>query len=315
MSKKIINIIIFVIAGIGCLLTLWFALSFDDNKKDLYYEIETIKNSNEQVLIDFQEITPENLNAFTESIQTESIRISNELKENQLQRDILYTFIVQLQDLNEEEAFLNYKSGFERSARILFNKSDKKENYISGFNNVSGFNTLPAFITRLEDEYSGVKQNYLVEKDYVRAYNNFLKRVQEINSILSDTRKSADLASLQASVKSVTSEERILNFAVLFTYIVFIIAIGLVILFSLYQVIRSIKTSYKALLAVMGMVLIMIIGYFIGSPELSKSAISMGMTPGEVKWIDAGIYTFYVVFIGAIISIIISPLINKIKKI
>lgn len=314
MSKKIINIIIFVIAGIGCLLTLWFAMSFDDSKKDLYYEIEIIKDSNPQLLADFQATTPETLGAFTESLYAESARLGTELKEKQLQRDILYTYIVQLQDLKDEEGFMNYKSGFGNSSRILFNKSEKKDEYITGFNNVADFNTLPNYVTKLDDEYSAVKQTYLTQKDYIRSFNNFLKRVNEVNSILSDSRKSTELTALQGSVKSVVSEEKVLNWAVIFTYIVFIIAIAMVLLFALYQIIRSIKTSYKALLAALAIVVVLIIGYAVGSPELSKSAISLGMTPSEVKWIDAGIITFYVVFIGAILSIIISPLINKFKK-
>lgn len=314
MSRKIINIIIFVIAGIACLLTLWFAIGFDDNKEDLYYEAGIINENNPQLLADFKNVTPATLPAFVDQNLAQANEFNNILKEEQLQKDILYTYIVQLQELTSE-TFPEYKTNFQSNSRILFAKSDRSSDYISGFNNVTDFNSLPAYINNLESEYRTVKQNYLERKDYSRALNVFMKRASDINGVVSESKKIADLENLQNDVAQATSEAKTLNAAVIFTYIIFLLAIGLTLFFAIVQIAKNIKTSYKAILAILAIALVLVIGYFISSPDLSRSAIAENLTPNNVKWIGAGMITCYVVFIGAVASIIISSLMSKFKKV
>lgn len=314
MSRKIINIIIFVIAGIACLLTLWFAIGFDDNKEDLYYEAGIINENNPQLLADFKNVTLATLPAFVDQNLAQANEFNDIMKEEQLQKDILYTYIVQLQELTSE-TFPEYKTNFQSNSRVLFAKSDRSSDYISGFNNVTDFNSLPAYINNLESEYRTVKQNYLERKDYSRALNVFMKRASDINGVVSESKKIADLENLQNDVSQATSEAKTLNAAVIFTYIIFLLAIGLTLFFAIIQIAKNIKTSYKAILAILAIALVLVIGYFISSPDLSRSAIAENLTPNNVKWIGAGMITCYVVFIGAVASIIISSLMSKFKKV
>ena len=314
MSKKLINIIIFLIAGIGCLLALWFSLSFDEKRKDLYYEINTIKGKNPQMITDIKAVTLATLPGFVAAKTDEYKNLAKDLKAKQLQRDIFYTYIVELKDLDEAD-FAEYQAQFSKRAAVLFAQSERKDNFVKGFNQVKNYASLYPYILSLENEYDVVKQSYLQEKNYERSFANLLKRVSNINDVVSESKKTADLSTLQNDIKSSTKEGSILNVSVSFVYIVFILAIALVVLFSLISVVMSIKSSYQILLWIALLVVVFVVGYFVSSSDLSKSAVAMGHSAGEVKWIGAGVITFYVLFIGSILSILISPFINKFKKI
>ncbi|MDR3047656.1 MAG: hypothetical protein LBU51_08625 [Bacteroidales bacterium] len=313
MTRKITNIIVFTIAGICCILALVFAMRFDDNKKSLYDEISVIKPVNETLITDFNNVNVANLPDFLVKQNENKLELNTALKAKQLQKDILYTYLTELNDLSAE-TFDAYKTDFVGKATSLFAKADQKDKYTSGFNGVKDFIALEGYINSLEDEYATVKQDYLAEKEYVHAYSNFVKRVSDINDIVSESKKTNDLASLQNDVNTSTSESGILNTSMAFVYIIFAIAILLVILFSLWGIISSFKTSYKALVAVVALVVVFVIGYFIASPELSRSAINMGHTASEVRWIESGVFITYLMLLGAVLSIAVSPLINKFRK-
>lgn len=314
MSKKIINIIIFVIAGIACLLALWFAVGFDDSKKDMYYEVGIIKETTPQILDEFQNVTPATLSAFVENQQATATELTNTLREEQLQKDILYTYIVQLRELNET-TFSEYRSNFSANSASLFARADNRQAYINGFNSVGDYASLSGYISQLEKEYEVIKQDYLTKQDYSRSLNAFIKRTSDINTTVSENKKSSDLAALQSDVSSMKSEANTLNIAIILCYVVFLLAVGIVLAFSLYQIITNIKTSYKAILAVIAIVAVFLIGYLVASPELSKSAVAENLTPSDVKWIEAGVITTYVLLLGALLSIIITWFINKFKKV
>ncbi len=314
MSKKIVNIITFVITGLACLLALWFAMSFDDNRKDLYYEINTINERNPQMVTDFEAITIATLPDFVAAKTEEKIALEADLKKRQLQQDIFYTYLVELKDLNQD-IFSEYKINFSKRSNVLFSKSDHKDKLISGFNTVEDFASLSAYVQSLESEYDVLKQEYLKEKSYVNATANFVKRIFDINSGVSESKKTNELETLQKNVKSSIQENSILNVSVVLFYAVFIIAIAMVLIFSLIGIATSIKSSYQVLIWIAVLILVFVLGYIASSPDLSRSAIAMGHTSSEVKWIGSGVITVYVLLLGAILSIIISPLINKIKKI
>jgi NADH:ubiquinone oxidoreductase subunit 6 (subunit J) len=314
MNKKIINIIVFVIAGIGCLLSLWFSVSFDDNKKDLYNEINNIRKNNTQMVTDLEALTPASLSGFVSTKIEEHKTLSTALKAKQLQKDIFYTYIVELKDL-DEDGFANYKAQFPKNVTALFAQSELKDEFVTGFDRVSDYASLHSYILSLENKYDVLKQDYLKEKSYVRAFGNLLKRVGDINNVVSESKKATDLSTLQSSAKSFIKDGSILNLSITFVYIIFFTAIVSVLVFSILGVVSSIKSSYQILLWVLLLVLIFVIGYFVSSSELSKSAIAMGHTVGEVKWIGAGILTAYMLLFSALLSIIVSPFINKIKKV
>jgi len=62
------------------------------------------------------------------------------------------------------------------------------------------------------------------------------------------------------------------------------------------------------------MVLLVIIGYALSSSELTPSAIKEQLDSGNMKWIGAGLFTFYCAFFGTIAAIIITLILNVIKK-
>ena len=314
MSKKVVNIIIFAIAGIGCLMSLWFSIKFDDNKKDLYYEVYSIQANNPAMVADLGAATITTLPDFVAAKSEEYNTLVLELKEKQYQRDVFYTYLVELKDLNEG-SFAEYQAQFPQRAKALFAKSEHKDHFIKGFNNVKDYASLYGYTLSLEKEYDLVKQAYLQNKTYVRSFNNLLKRVGDINEVVSESKKTNDLNTLQKDIKSSGIEASLLNVAISFVYLIFFSAIAIVLLFSIISIVFSIKSSYQSLLGVALLVVIFVICYVAASPVLSKSAITMGHTPSEVKAIEAGLLLFYTLLVGAILSILVTPFINKIKKI
>ena len=61
--KKIINIIIFTVAGLSCLLALIFVGVYKDDKT-LYDEVGLVKEKNPQIIEDFLTVTPDNLRVY-----------------------------------------------------------------------------------------------------------------------------------------------------------------------------------------------------------------------------------------------------------
>lgn len=64
MTHKNICIVIFVIAGIGCLLAVWFGFSYDESQRDLFREVAILKKANPALLEEFQQTTLQNLPDF-----------------------------------------------------------------------------------------------------------------------------------------------------------------------------------------------------------------------------------------------------------
>jgi hypothetical protein len=313
MSKKIINIVIFVVAIVACATALYFSVAFDDTKKDKYYEVGDLKAKNPQMLIDFAAATPENLPGFIEKYQQEAAKLNIDLKEQELQRNIEYTFITNLSDIQSESAFTDFKANFD-TYKGLFAKSKRADFFVNGFNKVNKFEDLANYVATLEKDYAPIKQECIVHKEYVKSFNSFLTRVDGINTSASANRKATDLATLQKDVATSKTEEGMLNFSVVLVYIIFFATIAAMLIFALIQIVMNIKNSYKALLGVLFIVLLLIVGYFISSGELSTSAIKMQHTAGEVKWIGSGVFTFYAVFFLALATIVVSAIINAIKN-
>ncbi|MDL2326668.1 hypothetical protein LJC67_06295, partial [Bacteroidales bacterium OttesenSCG-928-A14] len=135
-----------------------------------------------------------------------------------------------------------------------------------------------------------------------------------VTEVVSDAKKTVDFETLKSDVKSCENEDKTINLAVIFVYIILIAAIAVTVFFALLQLFQNFSSSYKALLAVLALVVVFVISYFASSGELSASAIKEGLTGNQVKIIGAGVITCYFVFFGAIASIFISWLINKLKK-
>ena len=314
MSKKIINIIIFTVAAIACALGLWFAIFFNNDTQDLYDEVGVLKSNNAEMLVDLESVTLDKLPTFIEKYQkvTDSFNVAS--KEVQLQKDILYTYISNLDELTEV-SFPEFQKGFDSYSTLLFAKSNNAKKYTDGFKSVADFPSLEGYIDQLNGEYAVVKQDYLLNKEYVKSMNNMVKRVSDINEIVSESKKVSEFSTLQSDIKSSKSENSIFSVSIFLFYLIFAFSIILVISFSLYHIIVNIKSSYKALMGVGAIVVALIIGFFIASPDLTPVAIKVGIASGAARWVEAGIYTFYFVFLAALASIVFTLVMNAVKKI
>lgn len=314
MSKKLIKIIIFAVAAIACILGLWFAIFFNNDTQDLYDEVGILKSNNSEMLVDLESVTLDKLPTYIEKYQkvTDSLNIT--LKKTQLQKDILYTYLSKLNELTEV-TFPDFQKGFDSYSASLFAESNNAKKYTDGFKAVSDFPSLEGYIDQLNEEYALVKQDYLLNKEYVKSMNNMVKRVSDINGIVSESKKVNEFSTLQSDINSSQTENSIFNVSLVLFYVIFAFSIVLVISFSLYHIIANIKSSYKALMGVGAIVVALVIGFFIASPDLTPVAMKVGISAGAARWVEAGLYAFYFVFLAALASIVFTLIMNAVKKI
>ena len=159
MKNKIVNIIIFAVAILDCLLALFFAFRFDDQKKDNFVQAQQIQSNCPQLLTDLQAATTETLPAVVETYQTNLRNFNDSLNSVQLQKDILYTYLSDLKSLTDEAKFEDYKANFATRAESLFAKCDNKQALVDGFNKVNSFKDLESCINDVEKQYNAMKQD------------------------------------------------------------------------------------------------------------------------------------------------------------
>lgn len=311
--KNIVKIIIFVVAIITCVFAIMFAAKFDQDKMANYNEARVVNDNNPEMVAAFEATTPENLPAFVEQYRTEGATLSETLKAHQVQKDILYTYIVELNELTEE-SFAEYQAAFPTHSKALFAKADDPQKYVDGFAGVAAFENLESYVATLEKEYSVIKQDYIKEKTYNKAYNSLVNQADAVNQVVSDNKKAEDLALLQSDVKNYISNGKLLNVTVMLGYFLFAVCIVMLLFFALKAILSNIKSSYKSLLVIVAFVVLVFIGYLIASPELTPSAIKMQHTVQQVKWIGAGMFVFYIALAGAICAVIFTAISNAIKN-
>lgn len=311
--RKTTNIVIFAVGIITCLLTLWFVLGFDQSKSDKFDEVCMLKENNPEMLDAFKSATPETLPENISVYQTKADTLNTQLKTAQLQKDILYTYICQLEE-QTNETFPAFQQDFAHYSKVLFAQSDNAAKYIEGFNQVKDFNGLNKYIESLKKEYAVIKNDYLIQKENLKVANSILAQANAINDIVSTSKKEAELKTFQDDLGSFSKGSTTLNAAMIFVYIIVFLTIGLLLFFSLMNIIGSFKESYKGLLGIVALVVVLLIGFAFSSPELTDSAIKMQVNGQQMKWIGGGMFTFYVVFFGAILTIVGTIIMNAVKK-
>ena len=311
--RRITNIVIFAVGIITCLLTLWFVVGFDQKKSDKFDEVCVLKENNPEMLAAFKSATPETLPQVIATYQTKADTMNAQLKAAQLQKDILYTYICQLEE-QTEETFPAFQQDFDHYSKVLFAQCDNAEKYINGFGKVKNFKGLEKYIESLKKEYAGIKNDYLVQKENLKVTNSILAQANAINDIVSTSKKETELKNFQDDLGSFSKGSTILNIAIIFVYIIVFLTIGLLLFFSIMNIAGNFKESYKGLLGLVALVVIFLIGYAISSPELTDSAIKMQVTGQQLKWMGGGMFTFYVVFFGAILAIVGTIIMNAVKK-
>ena len=292
MKNKIVNIIIFAVAILDCLLALFFAFRFDDQKKDNFVQAQQIQSNCPQLLTDLQAATTETLPAVVETYQTNLRNFNDSLNSVQLQKDILYTYLSDLKSLTDEAKFEDYKANFATRAESLFAKCDNKQALVDGFN----------------------KQDYLQNRNYLKAANALVGRADMINTSASETKKTADLTDLQNDLKAFKSNAKLENAFIFVAYLLLGVTVFMMLFFALTRIVKEFKTSYKILVVLALFAVIVFIGYAIGSPVLTPNAIKAGLSSSGFKMVNAAAFTLYVSLITALLAIIGTSIVSAVKN-
>ena len=111
-----------------------------------------------------------------------------------------------------------------------------------------------------------------------------------------------------------------LNTSFYWSYILFLIAIAGIIIFSVYQAITVKGDSKKTIIAVVGLLAVVIVAYMMSSTEIpqfygTKALVADGtLTPKTAQFTDTGLYTSYILAfmtVGALIYTSVSKLWSK----
>jgi hypothetical protein len=314
MKNRIITIVIFAVAILACLVAIAFSFfSFDADKKENYIQAQEVKAQAPEMVAEFETATLETLPSVIEKNQKETQERSENLKKVQMEKDILYTYLQDLKNL-DENSFETYKANFPERSAALFAKSENKQKYVDGFNKVQTYKDLEGYVEEVNKDYSDLKQQYLVERNYIKAANGLITRADGINNTASASKKEAEFDNFQSDLKSFDKSAKLQNFFIVLTYILLIGAAALMLFFLLANMVANFKTSYKILVGVVLLVLAFFIGYLVGTPTLSPSAIKAGMTGSGYKMVNAACFTVYVCLFGAIFAIIASMIMNAVKN-
>lgn len=313
--RKIVNIVIFTIAGLSCILGLVFSGTFDDKSQDKYFAVNKVSEEYPQMVTDLTATTVQTLPAFVEKYQDLINKNNVELKEQQLQKDIFYTYCVNLKEIGDDQAkFDEFVSKYPSYSAKLFKDSKNPQYYTEGFAKVKTIADLNEYIKVLDADYAAVKQEYLLKQDHLKAATDLLKLADEINATNSKNKKEIDLTNLVDSVKGYSTQTNYIDYALYFAYIVFFITIGFLLFFFVYHMAKNFKSSVGGLLGFALILVVAIIGYFVSSGELTEKAMELQVTSSQMKWIGSGLIIFYVIFFGTILMIVGSMIMNLVKK-
>jgi hypothetical protein len=291
-----------------------FGIGFNQDSKDKYKNIVEVKASNPQMLNDLVTATPDNLPAFISKYEADLATRNAELKSDKKQRDIFYTFIYHLSNVTNPEALDHFKAGFADYSKSLFTQALKKDYFISGFNNVKSFADFQRFLDNLTNDYQAINQNYLIKVSSIKAETSLLKQVQDINAAISTVKKQFDLTELQKNVTTFRSEAGYFNFTLILSYLFFFGTCAIMLIFLLWHTFANLKSNMGLLVGIGLLVLLVIVGYATASSELSPVMIKEKAEPDTVRWVGAGLFVGYSLFFGTIAVIIVTMIINSLKK-
>lgn len=311
--KRIANIIVLVIALAACIVSFIFAGSFDEKKKDKYYATLQVKECHPEMITDLQKATPEALPQYVDKYQALIDSTETLVNQKDLQRNIFYTFISHLSEL-QDTTFEAFKNDFPRYSSILFKKADNKDYYVNGFNNVKSFDQLSDYINTLKADYESVKQDYLVSAAELKQMKEVVKWSSDINAAISVEKKQHDLSQLQDEVVGFQKQAKLINITINLIYVLAFLTIALLLFFAIRGIVSDFKSSMGMLLGVVALIVVFLIGYFVSPDVHGPSAVKENLMPSTIKLVGAGAITTYVVFFGAILSIFATIIINAFKK-
>ena len=108
----------------------------------------------------------------------------------------------------------------------------------------------------------------------------------------------------------------IVDYGIIFTYILFGIAIVLIVGFSAAQMFQDFKKAISALVGVGALILLFLLCYWLSTAEPLTYFTASGdvVTPGStMKMVEACIYMAYFLFCGAILALIVTSFARYLK--
>ena len=106
----------------------------------------------------------------------------------------------------------------------------------------------------------------------------------------------------------------LINIGIIITYIMVFGAALAVLGFSVMQMIKIPNNAQKTLYTVGGLVVILIISYLIASSEVLPSYEKYEITSGTVQGVGMGLYAFYFLAIGAVLTVLYTEFGKAFKK-
>jgi hypothetical protein len=313
--RKIINLVIFTIAGAACILGLVFAAGFNDDSKEAYFAANKVNESNPEMIKDVKSLKVETLPDFVKKYEDQINKTNAELKIESLQRDIFFTYITSLNEVKDKQAnFDTYVTNYPQYSSKLFKDAKNPQYYTDGFAKVKNIEDLQKYIKTLEADYAVVKQDYLSKNENIKAASSILNKISEINSVNSKNKKEIDLKAYVVSINDYTQQSIYINYAIYLSYVIFFLTLGLLLVFFIYQMIKNFKSSIGGILGLVAISIVAIIGYFASSGDLTDKAIELQISSTEMKWVGSGLVVFYVIFFGTLLMIVGSMIMNTIKK-
>ena len=314
MTRKIINIVIFAVAAIACVLAIIFAAMFDSDKINQYKAVGVLHDNNPELLTELSQATPETLSAYVEKSQSVATELDGELRSEKKAKENFYDYLSTLKALNSDN-FEGFKAAYPANVKVLLDQFDTEGKYVEQFNSkVTDYKSLTNYLVDLEQQYNKVRQEYLQKE----TYRNSLKVVQDATTAISELNsaelKASQLSDFQNFVhKSQVSGNKLLTASFYLFYIMLIFALASLLFFAIFRIAKNLKNSYKVLIAVVGLVVLFVICYLCASPALDDVFIKLQVAPETARLIEAAVYFTYVVFFAAIATIIAAPIISAIR--
>lgn len=104
-----------------------------------------------------------------------------------------------------------------------------------------------------------------------------------------------------------------INIGIVITYILFAAAVIGAIVFPIIHMLGDLKSAKGALIGILVLVAIFAISYAISNPETGAFYERKGISPTMAKVIGGGLISTYIVFAGAVISILYSQIVKWFK--
>ena len=113
------------------------------------------------------------------------------------------------------------------------------------------------------------------------------------------------------------AQNALINPAIGLSYIALLIGAVLSIGFAFFQIATHPKQAKGALIGIGGLVVVFVLGYAIATSEVTPEMIEMSsteVTESTSKMVGAGLMTFYILTIGAILAVVLSSVLKMIKS-